>query len=290
MSQTGVPYAIAAGLRAGEGFVKAKTPWTAVNDEQRRFLAQFFTADVQREAANIPEIVSIAARTADAINRFLREQGFSIALDPFTGDDPFGVASVLNAAISWTKVGEITSIGVGAMEYPAVRLSGDDNQLDFYRAAGHAHPIVRVATRTGDRVFMTVAGLGYSDLERVTQARELSRMREVVDDYDGLVFPMVNLSHQPDISWLKGMFAVGEDGRLAAISQAVQETRFRMNEHGARVESAAAIGVMRGMSRPRNDLVINEPFLLWIERDGLSLPLFTAYITPEDWKNPGSLG
>lgn len=288
MSQTGVPYAIAAALRAGEVFVKAKTPWTAGSDEQRRFLERFYTADAQQEAANIPEIASIAARTADAINRFLRERGFTIALDPFIGEDPFGVASVLDVAVAWTKVGAVTEIQVGVSQYSAVRLTGA--QLRFHRASGHQHPIAGILTQSGDRVFMTVAGLGYSDLERVIQARELSRMRDVVGDYDGLVFPMVNLSHQPDISWLKGMFAVGEDGRLAAITQAVQETRFRMNEHGARAESAVAYGATLGAAPPQRDLVINEPFLLWIERDGLSLPLFTAYVTPEDWKNPGSLG
>ena len=34
---------------------------------------------------------------------------------------------------------------------------------------------------------------------------------------------------------------------------------------------------------------IDKPFYLWIERPGMSIPLFTAYIDPIDWKKPDTL-
>jgi len=55
------------------------------------------------------------------------------------------------------------------------------------------------------------------------------------------------------------------------------------------VESAVAIAILRATGAPKPDHVINRPFLIWFERDGLSRPLFAGHITPDDWRNPGSI-
>jgi len=74
----------------------------------------------------------------------------------------------------------------------------------------------------------------------------------------------------------------------AIITQALQQTKLRMNEEGARAQSAVAIGVLRGCL-PTYDYVIDWPFLFWITRPGISKPLFVAYVTEDDWKNPGDI-
>ena len=82
----------------------------------------------------------------------------------------------------------------------------------------------------------------------------------------------------------------GEDGLPGIIAQASQQTKLKMNEIGARVESVVAIAiVLGGMDAPEPDHVINRPFLIWFERDGLSRPLFAGHITPDDWRNPGNI-
>jgi hypothetical protein len=37
------------------------------------------------------------------------------------------------------------------------------------------------------------------------------------------------------------------------------------------------------------DFVIDEPFVVWIQRSGLSAPLFVAHVTREAWRNPKDL-
>ena len=73
-----------------------------------------------------------------------------------------------------------------------------------------------------------------------------------------------------------------------SISQALQQTKFKMNQFGARVKSAVAIAVSRAMSREVG-LDIDQPFYLWIERDGVTVPVMYAYLDQEDWKDPGNL-
>ncbi|MDO8599294.1 MAG: serpin family protein [bacterium] len=115
---------------------------------------------------------------------------------------------------------------------------------------------------------------------------------DVHDEYDGVTFPMVSYDQQVDISWLRGLHTTGDDELPAIIVQALQQTRFRMNDVGARAESAVAFGMTRSMSmeRPKPELIINEPFLCWIRRPNCRLPLFVGYFDTDSWKDPGSLG
>jgi serine protease inhibitor len=103
---------------------------------------------------------------------------------------------------------------------------------------------------------------------------------------------MIDLNETVDIGWLKEMLTVDEIGDSWKISQALQQTKFKMNETGAHVKSAVAIGVMRCVSfgrPPELHLVIDKPFLLWIAREGTSLPIFAAYLDEDVWKDPKNL-
>jgi hypothetical protein len=64
-----------------------------------------------------------------------------------------------------------------------------------------------------------------------------------------------------------------------------------MNEVGARAESAVMLQVAAVAigPEPKPDHVIDRPFLVWFERDGLSRPLFAAYVVEDEWRNPGAI-
>ena len=64
-----------------------------------------------------------------------------------------------------------------------------------------------------------------------------------------------------------------------------------MNEFGARAESAAfeVLEGAAGSITVKPPHVIDRPFLIWFERQGLAKPLFVGHITEDDWRNPGTL-
>lgn len=126
-----------------------------------------------------------------------------------------------------------------------------------------------------------------ADLPTVTDAELVLH-----DEYGGVTFPMVSYDQQVDISWLRNLNTTGDDELPAIIAQALQQTRFRMNDIGARVESAVALGMTRSMriEDPKPELIINEPFLCWIRRPNCRLPLFVGYFDTDSWKDPGTLG
>jgi len=99
---------------------------------------------------------------------------------------------------------------------------------------------------------------------------------------------MVNLIQRVDISDLKGLKAVDSLGQPWKIVQALQETKVKMNEKGAKVESAVAIvGTLECCVEEKKELVIDRPFFMWVERQGMKRPLFAGYMAPDCWKDPG---
>lgn len=287
-STTIVSYPIIAALVAAEAELGKNRWWNAVNTTQENFLDTIF-ADTREEVSNIPEIESTSSRSHEVINNFLRERGFSIQLQPFQHSDDFGVASVLKLALEWLVKGEAAKLYAndsagGRTEYPAVRMGAKG--VNFYSSAEHNHPVVMIQTKSGDEVGLTMVDERLSQEELSSKAisifHTLNHSRE---QFAGLVFPMIDLDQRPDISWLLGMNTRGEDGKPGIITQALQQTKFSMDEIGAQVQSAVAIAVSRGIGGPVHH-VINKPFICVVRRGDLKQAIFTGYLMEDCWKKP----
>lgn len=257
--------------------------WAPKSRAQETFLTYYSVA--RQEIREMSELESIVSDNAEVINNFLRIRGFNIKLDPFSKDPPeIGAACIFKLLLEWFQAGTKTTVRHGA--YPAVRL--DRSILEFYSSEACDNPIVSVKTKSGDRVYMTVV-----DAEDVSEGLELAQVIQAqmkqIYEYGNVVFPMVSYDSEVDIGWIKGMKLVGGKNSWQ-IKQALQQTKFRMNEIGAKVESAVAISMMRCTSvETEPDLIIDKPFLLWIMRRGQTYPLFAGYFGEADWKRPASL-
>ena len=125
----------------------------------------------------------------------------------------------------------------------------------------------------------------------VAMAEQLTNLSRPVSEFGGLVFPMVDLNQQVDVSWILNMQTSTDARTEAYISRAMQQTILKMNEKGARVKSEFVGGVMLGTGSPieKPDMIIDAPFLVWFMRPLLKKPLFVGYIATEVWKDPGSI-
>lgn len=290
MSRTACMYSIVGAVKAAEKFLGPNRQWRKINEDQRRFLVDFFNV-CREEIDEIKEIESFASRNADEINNFLKKRGFSIHLQSFT-EYEFGAASVLDLLVEWVQKGDITEIITeDKRSFPGVCIR---NGISFIYSASHEHPIVRLETKSRDMVFMTMFDdCSLSGFDLIGKTELLLMHRRFVpygDRFGGLRFPMVNINQEIDIGWLKGMQTISEDNWPYYISQALQQNKLRINEIGARAQSATAIAVrMTSAMPPPLDYTINRPFLVWFKRKGLSKPIFAAYVTEEDWRNPGDI-
>jgi len=290
MSSTVVTYPIVTALVEAEKILGPDRQWKPINEMQTRFLKEYFAACRHDK---VPEIESLASWDAAEISTFLAQRGFHIEVPPF---EPlkFGTASVLNLLVVWAGDPQATVIRTGLFwlrKFPAVRIPS--GHVRFFRSPAHGNPIAWVSTKSGDGVYFTMHRKPTNGFDLVAKVQEFSRNRRYVDEFKDLVFPMIKLDHGVDINWLAGMETTELHDQPAWIEQAIQQTRLRVNEVGARAESAVLFcpaitsALFPSWHRPKPDHVIKRPFLIWFERKGLSKPLFVGHITKDEWKNPG---
>ena len=290
MSHTTTTIPISVCLEEIENKIHARGEWRTTNDLQREFLQKAYPGDRQdRSKLTEKELSFEVSHDADVINAFLASKNFKIKLDPFQDPTDFGVASVLDVSVEWKVAGKKASFAINDQQYAAVRMDADD--VGIFEGS-HGHPVVRLWTKSADVVTISMVDRVLSGFELKETAASFDACQKRSYAFSALKMPMIHIDQEEDISFLKQMNIDGTDGLgEAIIKQAVQQTRFRLNELGARAESAAAVGVMRctSVQRPKPELVIDRPFVISITRAGMVSPLFTAYVTEQDWKNPGTL-
>lgn len=283
-SKTVAVFPIASALSKALEFGKAVSSWRTETDIQKRWLELLNTLHKDFGLFSEQELKSMATYNCNEINAWLKENGFDIQLD-FSAPD-FGVASIMNVLVKWSKLGTKDKRAIDDQWYPIVFM---EDGVDFTSVPGYEHTIAHIPCENGDVVHMCVADR--SDLEHLDLLEKVQFLSEGQKnwDYEGLYFPMVSLDQEVDISFFVGMNFDGEETSFR-IGQALQQTKFRMNHEGARAESAAAF-VMECFcaSEPSPPLHIDAPFYVWMTRPGMTVPYFAAFIDKEDWKEPESL-
>jgi len=269
-------------LQAAEIFIGSANPkWKTISARQVEFLEKFKRYWIN--PVKLSELRSKADVDLAVINNWLKEEGFDIRLDPATVG--FYVASILKLLVEWLKEGKKQDI-MGKRDgknYPGVKL--EDGVRLYQDLEIHPFSVVHIDTKNGDVVKMAIVDAvpeGAFGLHDLTQT--LNRVTSPNQNKEEVVFPIVELDVKPDISWICGM---GLENFY--IGQALQQTKFRMNEKGAKVESAVDMSFARAMAAEPEPYVIDRPFVLWIERPGMTIPFFAAVLCEDVWREPKEL-
>lgn len=295
MSKTVALVPIVGALLEGLKVGNTKTPYSAVNDLQKEFLEKFlkpFQNDLGKFSEE--EFSCFSAFTADEINGWLKEKGFNIKLDPFVDPDDFGTASVMDVTVKWQYEGESENLPVvdGCSTYYKDGALVETGVV-VTKSAHHEHQIAHIPCKNGDWFHVTIADKEREGFDLLSYVTSLSDGVES-KDHNAVLYPMVDLDQEVDIEFFKYMNfdGVGRSGVAGncRITQAKQQTMFKLNESGAKAKSAAAFGYCFESCVVKNNrpLVIDKPFFAWLTRDGMTFPYFAGYITDEDWKRPES--
>ena len=290
-TQTITAFPVLGCLMAAEEWLGKELRWNTTNDDQEEFMELFYDAGMASIPALGDELKRMADKDIGPINDWLAEKGFDIRLSVNPGPGGFAVASILDVLVEWMQKGSRRKVTNEKGTFDGVALEQNQGVVVLQNAHIHNHPVVRIATKSGDKVYMTpVDGLPTGRFALESKIRTITATLEHPDyRYEGVVFPMVNYDSKIDISFLQGLNTDTVAPGFYCV-QAVQQTKFRMNEEGARVESAAAMSFRcryGGSSKP--PFVIDQPFLLWIMREGISMPLFGGIFAEDVWRDPETL-
>ncbi len=263
----------------------ARGVWTPINVQQRQLIEEFRDEVIQLVGAlSDEEIKGAASRDIEEINAFLRRHNFDIQLDAIAPRS-FGVAALFKVVVEWKVPGErdwLCSQG-DENDYEAARLCAG---YRCFTCAEHPHPVVALQTRTDDTVFLTKAGSDLPDgLDLLHYAHRLHTAEPSGVRFDQVIFPVTEYDECVDISWLLNMQLEFSPQEILSIEQALQQTKFRMDETGAVVESAVVEECceIEDFAPELKILRIDEPLLLWMTRAGHTLPFFAGHFTEQHW-------
>ena len=289
-------YPVIGCLKAAEkAFLGDDVRWGSTHTDDivhRPFLKNFYKPSINDSI--VDQMETVASRDHAVVNRFLADHGFNIELRPF---DPtgFGTAAILKVAVEWIEPGYETRIQYrGEDKYPAAHIEAGIEVRHVMIAESWGVDVVVIRTKTDDVVYLTLREelknlLGDTSPFRLTKIanRILSGIpgSELNKDTMGLVVPMVDLNETIDHGWMLGMAAKTAKGEVYQLDQALQQTKFALDEFGAKVESAASIAGSKGINMIP-PFVIDAPFIAIVARKGASLPILVADVGPEFWKRP----
>ena len=280
---------IAKNIREIEVQLGGSQDWLPDNDFQKAFFGRLVT--YYQTLQYVPSLKAWARPTADELNLLLEQDGFDIRLRPWLpAPKAFGVVAIEDQLIRWLEPGAITDAEFGRSRRiringkPAFRLYRDAHHVEFFESDDSLYPVVSILTLDGDTVFIAQFDPPASGFELLGMIERMVYARPMrFSHYAGVDIPMVNYHHQGVIDWLIGLTT--KDGWF--ITQALLDSRFKMNQHGIRIHEAVATSGCLG-GGPEY-MQINKAFALWITRPGSEVPIYMRYFTPKFWADPGDL-
>lgn len=295
-------FPILAGLLGSNQFIQQNLPanWITKNELQATFIQKYWPANQELRYFSPEELVSTASWNLDVVNQFLREHNFDIQLAN-AGPDSFYVASILKVVLQWQMKGSAARLmGRDKKIYPAVLFDSDeaDGVYRMFKAnpmskSRDENDLLEIKTKNGDLVYMSPAfSAPVSDFELMENIGKIYNYYQtkhfpqtLEKHFDIILFPMVSINQNINVNWLRQLRNNCQHDSYF-IAEALQQTKFAMDENGAKVESAFACTGCIECVRARVEYVFDGPFYLWIMRPGMTLPIFAAYIDYDCFKNP----
>jgi hypothetical protein len=272
--------------------------WNGINDQQQEFLTWW--ALHRDEIRKLSSLEALASTDYAELNKFLLARGFDAMFERFEG---IGVAAILDMLVEWAVTGTPTSIsryegsgGVGyllmqtATDYPAFKISAGG--ADVYAAAGYAHPLIRLHTKTGHHLWLMKADEPASGLELNRQAQHLANLtglRPSLRWTAGVIIPMLEMDIKPDVSWMLHATAVSPAHGKYAVEQVFQRFKLRANDKGARVKVVTGMVAMAACAGPPppTPYHLDDPFIGFFTQPGNpTLPLAAFWADTDVWRNP----
>jgi hypothetical protein len=282
-----------------------KAPWLYSKDGQIELLRHF--ASAEDDLAQVQDLVKAkTASSAAVLNVWFASLGFpGMAIEIPAGGSAVG--TVFDLLVDWKVPGKKQPLGVRFgdryISYEGVKMKeGFESYIVMVEPQGtqgdaaaepHDYPLFRLETASvlGWEVYL----LELSDGDLLELQKEQSKVVSLVlPDFASkllaskripdltnktLHFPQVDLRSNVDISFLEGMRV--DRPRGFRIDKTVKQVRLRLDDKGARAESAVAM-VSKGMDTTGH-YQITRPFLVIFTKSGLNYPAFVALSAPDSW-------
>lgn len=268
-----------------EEFFDNKLKWGPNNNDQLDFINLFSEKGKNNLEILKEYIKGKSSRDVEVINNFLKEEGFDIRLQGGYGPLSFYVAGVFKYALEWLRHGSKVVLEQNNDSYKAVMIPSRNVSYEY--SSSHQHPFAILKTKNQkEKVYMTMID-SFPDTWQKALEWISWQKQSLKKGYGGyFVFPQIDYNELGNTDWIVGLQMFPQNDDLALfyeVVEAVYQTKFKMDEKGAKVEAAAGWGMSGCSGATLTPYEINKPFLVWIEREDSEIPIFIGHFGQEDW-------
>ncbi|MCD4761854.1 hypothetical protein K8R32_02735, partial [bacterium] len=193
-------------------------------------------------------------------------------------DGGLGIGTIFDLLVDWQTPGKRRDIYIRDLKgwYDGVEMLPSPT-LQAWQLNGYDYPMFELAAKEdGWRVFLVESDNDFPDVDIPERAMQLLQLQRTPFEMTKLYFPVVKMEMNVDVSFLIGMYINGG----FRIDETIKKVRLRLDDKGARAESAFAI-ITRGIDM--GIYTIEKPFFVIFWREGLNFPSFVAITVPEFW-------
>lgn len=270
---------LASALISPEGQFLKHGKWKPYNAEQKYIIKNLttFRSDLQKYTST--EMEALSSKDHEALNTMAHMHNIPLMFKPF-GPGEFGSLAVLDVALNWPHKTEATETLFSSSEckksVPVKALQFIED-FEVYHVRKYTHPIVKIKTKSGDTVWVTLAD---AHVSHKALSKKIQKLRKCIPsatrkNYDSFVMPYIAYEGMIDISWMKKLTYVSKHEPYA-VADAVEYLKLFCDPEGCSVKAGA--GLQFELINTSKTITINKPFYFWIERPGTKFPLVEAYI------------
>jgi len=275
---------------------QAVTPWLGKSEykvgNSEQILVMKYMDKIASDIDAIPEMKSMAHSDVLAIQNFLEtREPTKSEID--IKDVEFSVGALFDLVLKWSTEGKVQNLVFRSS--PGTCVAGPIVKAARMKdAIGKKGLVFCVNAKHGLKAYFSRAtqdqiedlGKVNAQINLFSHTLELAKLfsSEKVDLMKvDLIFPFIDIAHDESTpcTWLKGMDLDGDETTNHpgyTIIDANTKNSLKMDNKGAVIKSEADIRYRtKGISRPNEVIALDSPFLFWVERQGCSLPIFSAY-------------
>jgi hypothetical protein len=161
----------------------------------------------------------------------------------------------------------------GDIRYEGVRMT---DEFEIFNLIGHEHPLISIPTdQPGWTVYLVKAGKDENPDPAFLPARakELMELPRTPSPMKIIIFPVIRMAGDIDVSWLAGMSGIGS---------AEQKIRFRFNAQGRFPEKILEVIDPQVDTRPVTYLILRR-FYFILAHSKMTYPAFVALSASDSW-------
>jgi hypothetical protein len=266
--------------------------WEPINDEQIEFVRHVQLSQ-ELSSFSSEEFDSVASDSAEVINNWLADNGFSLRC-PEIKPDGFGVASFVKMLVNWLNEGEKSRVASNDVDYPAVYFKGNTGAK--IRLHDSEWGVTCLPTKESNTKVFCAMILGEENTDYNYNAISEEKLLDIAESlennyhngefiFKNVYLPMIDMNIEVNQEWMAGM-----RNDVWLVESCVQQFILKLNEKGAIAKSAAVMSIgAAAMVMQEIPLVFDKPFLLWFSRDGVTFPAFLVVCGQDCWKEPKDL-